>query len=97
MDEHLVALEKCMQQLQEAVRRALARHDIAQVHLLGAELTRLRRAWKALCGLDDIPGAAAQSELAPVAAESGRCLPVSGQARQASALLGPWAKTGRPE
>jgi hypothetical protein len=86
MNEHLLALEKRMQQLQEAIRRALARHDNAQVQLLGAELTRLRRAWKALCGLDDIPGAAAQSEFAPVVAKPG---PVSARERPGAPGIDP--------
>ncbi|GGV28095.1 hypothetical protein GCM10010260_80630 [Streptomyces filipinensis] len=58
MDECLIALEKRMQQLQEALRQALAQHDTFQVRHLDADLTRTRCAWKVLCGLGDVPDAA---------------------------------------
>ncbi|MFI0908678.1 hypothetical protein ACH4TE_34965 [Streptomyces sioyaensis] len=58
MDEHLVALGKRMQQLQEALRQVLAQHDTFQVRLLNADLTRTRRAWNVLCGLGNVPDAA---------------------------------------
>ncbi|MFI0777289.1 hypothetical protein [Streptomyces sp. NPDC021212] len=87
MDEHLVALEKRMQQLQEAIRQALTQHDTAQVSHLGEELTRTQRAWKVLCGISDGPDAA-QSEPAPTVAEPNPGgLPVRDQVHQALALL----------
>jgi len=64
MDEHLIALEKRMQQLQEAVRQALAQHDTFQVRLLGAELTRTQHAWNVLCGFSGV-----QPEPAPTVTE----------------------------
>ncbi|MFJ2217353.1 hypothetical protein ACIQVO_00130 [Streptomyces sp. NPDC101062] len=58
MGGHLIALEKCVQRMQEAVRQALKRHDTFQVHLLDVDLTRTRRVWEVLCGLSDVPDAA---------------------------------------
>ncbi|MEU6322770.1 hypothetical protein [Streptomyces sp. NPDC047009] len=92
MDEHLVALEKRMQQLQEAIRQALTQRDTAQVSLLGEELTRTQRAWNVLCGISDSgspdPAQPAPPVPAPTDAEpvpSG--LTVRDQVHQALALL----------
>ncbi|OIJ95025.1 hypothetical protein [Streptomyces colonosanans] len=89
MDEHLVALEKHMQQLQEAIRQALTQHDSAQVDLLGEELTRTQRAWNVLCGISDSGSPdTVQSAPAPTDAEtvpSG--LTVRDQVHQALTLL----------
>ncbi|MER5656459.1 hypothetical protein ABT076_25985 [Streptomyces sp. NPDC002131] len=94
MDEHLVALEKRMQQLQEAIRQALTQHDSAQVSLLGEELARTRGAWNVLCGLNDVPDTAqleVRSEIrpepAPTVAEPNQGVPVRDQVHQALALL----------
>ncbi|AZQ32086.1 hypothetical protein EJ357_47850 [Streptomyces cyaneochromogenes] len=90
MDEHLVALEKRMQQLQEAIRQALTQHDNAQASRLGAELTRTQHAWNVLCGLTDVPETARpedQPEPAPTAAEPNQAVPVRDQVHQALALL----------
>lgn len=94
MDEHLVALEKRMQQLQEAIRQALTQHDSAQVSLLGEELARTRGAWNVLCGLSDVPDTAqleVRSEIrpepAPTVAEPNHGVPVRDQVHQALALL----------
>ncbi|MER7147648.1 hypothetical protein [Streptomyces xanthochromogenes] len=94
MDEHLVALEKRMQQLQEALRQALTQHDSAQVNVLGEELTRTRHAWNVLCGLSDVPDTAQQEvqpevrpEPAPAAVEPNQGVPVRDQVHQALALL----------
>ncbi|GGV28088.1 hypothetical protein GCM10010260_80620 [Streptomyces filipinensis] len=94
MDEHLVALEKRMQQLQEALRQALTQHDNAQVKVLGEELTRTRHAWNVLCGLSEVPDTA-QPEVQPEArpeptqtvTESNQGVPVRDQVHQALALL----------
>ncbi len=74
MDEHLIALEKRMQQLQEAVRQALTQHDTFQVRLLGAELTRTQHAWDVLCGLSGAPDAV-RPEPAPTVTEPHRDAP----------------------
>ncbi|AVV46816.1 hypothetical protein C6376_41355 [Streptomyces sp. P3] len=94
MDEHLVALEKRMQQLQEALRQALTQHDDAQVNVLGKELTRIRHAWDVLCGLSDVPDTTppeAQPEVRPepvlTVAEPPQGVPVRDQVHQALALL----------
>ncbi|MFB6931285.1 hypothetical protein [Streptomyces chartreusis] len=90
MDEHLVALEKRMQQLQEAIRQALTQHDNAQASRLGVELTRTQHAWNVLCGLSDVPDAARpelQSEPAPADAEPNQAVPARDQVHQALALL----------
>ena len=94
MDEHLVALEKRMQQLQEAIRQALTQHDSAQVSLLGEELARTRGAWNVLCGLSEVPDTAqleVRSEIrpepAPTVAEPNQGVPVRDQVHQALALL----------
>jgi hypothetical protein len=94
MDEHLVALEKRMQQLQEAIRQALAEHDNAQASRLGAELTRTQHAWNVLCGLSDVPDTArpeskpeVQPEPAPAVAEPHQGVPVRDQVHQALTLL----------
>ncbi|MGA5164068.1 hypothetical protein [Streptomyces pseudogriseolus] len=93
MDEHLVALEKRMQQLQEALRQALTQHDDAQVNALGKELTRIRHAWDVLCGLSDVPDTPpeVQPEARPepvlAAAEPNQGVPVRDQVHQALALL----------
>ncbi|MFD7315992.1 hypothetical protein [Streptomyces sp. NPDC056730] len=90
MDEHLVALEKRMQQLQEAVRQALTQHDSAQVDLLGEELARTRGAWNVLCGLSDVADTA-QPEVRPepvlAVVEPNQGVPVRDQVHQALALL----------
>lgn len=90
MDEHLVALEKRMQQLQEALRQALTQHDNAQVGLLGEQLTRTRHAWNVLCGLSDVPDTV-QPEVRPEPAqtitEPKQGVPVRDQVHQALALL----------
>lgn len=87
MDEHLVALEKRMQQLQEAIRQALTQHDTDQVSVLGEELTRTQRAWNVLCGIGDSPDTA-QPEPAPALAEPKQGgLTVRDQVHQALALL----------
>ncbi|MEV0850575.1 hypothetical protein AB0J21_32795 [Streptomyces sp. NPDC049954] len=85
MDEHLVALEKRMQHLQEAIRQALTERDTAQVNLLGEELTRAQRAWNVLCGISDGPERA-HPEPAP-AEPSHSGLPVRDQVHQALTLL----------
>jgi hypothetical protein len=93
MDEHLVALEKRMQQLQEALRQALTQHDDAQVNALGKELTRIRHAWDVLCGLSDVPDTPpeVQPEVRPepvlTVAEPNQGVPVRDQVHQALALL----------
>ncbi|MFJ2217354.1 hypothetical protein ACIQVO_00125 [Streptomyces sp. NPDC101062] len=90
MDEHLVALEKRMQQLQEALRQALTQHDSAQVNVLGEELTRTRHAWNVLCGLSDVPDTAqpeVRPEPAPAVVEPNQGVPVRDQVHQALALL----------
>ncbi|GAA2434931.1 hypothetical protein [Streptomyces lavendulocolor] len=94
MDEHLVALEKRMQQLQEALRQALTQQDNAQVNVLGEELTRTRHAWNVLCGLSDVPEVAqpeVQPEIRPEPAlavvEPNQGVPVRDQVHQALALL----------
>jgi len=90
MDEHLVALEKRMQQLQEALRQALTQHDTARVNVLGEELTRIRHAWNVLCGLSDVPDTV-QPEVRPEPAlavvEPNQGVPVRDQVHQALALL----------
>ncbi|MFI0908679.1 hypothetical protein ACH4TE_34970 [Streptomyces sioyaensis] len=94
MDEHLVALEKRMQQLQEALRQALAQHDNAQVNVLGEELNRTRHAWNVLCGLSDVPDAAlpevrpeVRPEPAQTVTDPHQGVPVRDQVHQALALL----------
>ena len=58
MDEHLIALEKRMQQLREAIRQARTQHDAFQIELLAQELMRTQHAWNVLCGLSaDVPDA----------------------------------------
>ncbi|WP_226962314.1 hypothetical protein [Streptomyces sp. C8S0] len=94
MDEHLVALEKRMQQLQEALRQALTQHDTAQVHSLGEELTRTRHAWNVLCGISEVPDTV-QPEVQPgvrpepalAVVEPNQDVPVRDQVHQALALL----------
>lgn len=85
MGGHLIALEKCVQRMQEAVRQALKRHDTFQVHLLDADLTRTQRAWEVLCGLSDVPGAA-QSAPVPTVTAPHRGAPVGDRVHQASTL-----------
>lgn len=88
MDEHLVALEKRMQQLQEAIRQALAEHDKTQASLLRQELTRTQRAWDVLCGLDDGPDKTEAEPAAPASSEhDDSALPVRDQIQQALTLL----------
>ncbi|MGW2056740.1 hypothetical protein ACWCOZ_22995 [Streptomyces sp. NPDC001840] len=88
MDEHLVALEKRMQHLQEAIRQALAEHDKAQAGILKEELTRTQRAWDVLCGLDDGPNKTQSEPAAPTPSEDdGDVLPVRDQIHQALTLL----------
>lgn len=94
MDEHLVALEKRMQQLQEALRQALTRHDTAQVNSLGEELTRTRHAWNVLCGITEVPDtvqpevqSGARPEPALAVVEPNQDVPVRDQVHQALALL----------
>ncbi|WP_181801071.1 hypothetical protein [Streptomyces shenzhenensis] len=94
MDEHLVALEKRMQQLQEALRQALTQHDTAQLHSLGEELTRTRHAWNVLCGISEVPDTAqpevqsgVRPEPAPAVVEPNQDVPVRDQVHQALALL----------
>ncbi|MFI7082570.1 hypothetical protein ACIBUR_03035 [Streptomyces anulatus] len=88
MDEHLVALEKRMQQLQEAIRQALAEHDKTQASLLSKELTRTQRAWDVLCGLDDGPDKTEAEPAAPASSEhDDSALPVRDQIQQALTLL----------
>ncbi|MFF7647045.1 hypothetical protein [Streptomyces canus] len=93
MDEHLVALEKRMQQLQEALRQALTQQDDAQVNALGKELTRIRHAWDVLCGLSEVPDTPpeVQPEVRPepvlTVAEPNQGVPVRDQVHQALALL----------
>lgn len=88
MDEHLVALEKRMQQLQEAIRQALAEYDKTQASLLRQELTRTQRAWDVLCGLDDGPDKTEAEPAAPASSEhDDSALPVRDQIQQALTLL----------
>lgn len=94
MDEHLVALEKRMQQLQEALRQALMQHDTAQVHSLGKQLTRTRHAWNVLCGISEVPDTAqpevppgVRPEPASAVVEPNQDVPVRDQVHQALALL----------
>lgn len=94
MDEHLVALEKRMQQLQEALRQALMQHDTAQVHSLGEQLTRTRHAWNVLCGISEVPDTAqpevqpgVRPEPASAVVEPNQDVPVRDQVHQALALL----------
>ncbi|MFE4334452.1 hypothetical protein ACFRQM_35130 [Streptomyces sp. NPDC056831] len=90
MDEHLVALETRMQQLQEAIRQALTQHDSVQVKLLGEELARTRGAWNVLCGLSEVPDTTqleVRPETAPTVAEPHQVVPVRDQVHQALALL----------
>ncbi|MEC4020349.1 hypothetical protein [Streptomyces sp. H27-D2] len=87
MDEHLVALEKRMQHLQEAIRQALTERDTAQVNLLGEELTRTQRAWNVLCGISDGLETARPEPASAPAEPSHRGLPVRDQVHQALTLL----------
>ncbi|MGP3950864.1 hypothetical protein [Streptomyces sp. 7N604] len=88
MHEHLVALEGHMQQLQQAIRQALAQDDAAQTSILGEELKRTQRAWNVLCGLGDDPDTAQPEPAPPAAVEPGQGgLPVRDQVHQALTLL----------
>ncbi|MFJ6216619.1 hypothetical protein ACIQGZ_25295 [Streptomyces sp. NPDC092296] len=96
MDEHLIALEERMQQLQEAVRQALTQHDTCQVRLLGAELTRAQHAWDVLCGLSGAPDAV-RPESAPTVIEPHRDAPLRDRAPHMLLFANTWSKTGSPE
>ncbi|MEU2119481.1 hypothetical protein ABZ567_28415 [Streptomyces sp. NPDC016459] len=88
MHEHLVALEERMQQLQQAIRQALAQHDPAQAGALRAELKRTQQAWDVLCGPDDAADNAPTepaSLTAPEHSWEGR--PARDQVREALTLL----------
>ncbi|MFJ8957634.1 hypothetical protein ACIRO1_46865 [Streptomyces sp. NPDC102381] len=85
MQEHLVALEKRMQHLQQAIRQALTQYDTAQAGVLGEELMRTQRAWNVLCGLEDEPPP--QPVPPATVVDNQGVLPVRDQVRQALALL----------
>ncbi|WP_395292176.1 hypothetical protein ACF9IK_00085 [Kitasatospora hibisci] len=68
MHEHLDALEKRMQQLQHAMRQALAHHDNDQVNALRQELRRTQNAWDALFSPAEEPPPAHRAPEAPAAA-----------------------------
>ncbi|MFF0572063.1 hypothetical protein ACFYT7_31110 [Streptomyces sp. NPDC004041] len=96
MDEHLIALEERMQQLQETVRQALTQHDTFQVRLLGAELTRTQHAWNVLCGLSGAPDAV-RPEPAPTVTEPHRDAPPRDRTPHVPLFANTWNKTGSPE
>ncbi|MFE5374039.1 hypothetical protein [Streptomyces mirabilis] len=96
MDGHLIALEKRMQQLQEAVRQALMQHDTFQVRLLSAELTRTQLAWNVLCGLSGVPDAV-RPEPAPTVTEPHRDAPLRDRIPQVMLFTNSWNETGSPE
>lgn len=88
MHEHLVALEKRMQQLQQAIRQALTQHDTAQADVLRAELKRTQLAWDVLCSPDSTADDTQPEPAAPQAPEhSWEGRPAREQVREALTLL----------
>src|ERR1044072_8588179 len=88
MHEHLDALERRMQQLQQAIRQAQAQHDQTEAARLRQELKRTQKAWDVLLGSDDEQPEQAplQPRPAPVASRWGG-RPVGEQGHQVLTLL----------